>query len=57
MAHPEDIAENARLQRDAEPDDIEEIDCPECEGLGFIETDDEGTIDCDECDGNGTIAP
>lgn len=38
-------------------DGEDEIECPECEGMGFVETIDEGTIDCDECDGNGTIAP
>jgi len=36
----------------------DEIECPECQGFGFLETDDdEGTIECPECDGDGTVAP
>lgn len=35
----------------------DEIECPECEGFGFLETEDEGTIECPECGGDGTIAP
>lgn len=35
----------------------DEIECPECGGVGTVETDDQGTIDCAECDGSGTIAP
>ena len=34
----------------------DEIECPECDGFGWVETTDEGTIDCEECDGNGTVA-
>lgn len=35
----------------------DEIECPECQGRGFLETDDEGTIECPECCGDGTVAP
>jgi len=34
----------------------DEIECPVCQGFGFLETAD-GTVECDECDGNGSVAP
>lgn len=42
---------------DLDEDSVEEIECPVCEGFGFLETEDEGSLECGECDGNGTIAP
>lgn len=42
---------------DAIDDEPDEIECPVCGGLGFLETEGEGTIDCEECDGNGAVAP